>query len=61
MSNGHVATLELSVSLTGGDQTVEEDVGQVKVCVELDHPPLVPVLVTLTTQPGTALGMGQHY
>ena len=46
---------EVSVSITSGNQTVREDVGQVEVCIELDHSPLVPVYVTLTTLSGTAM------
>ena len=48
--------IDVEVSIDGGDQTVQEDAGQVKVCVSLSHPPLVPVSVTLTTEDGTALG-----
>ena len=42
--------------LSSGNQTVSEDAGSVKVCVELDHSPLVPVSITLSTESGTALG-----
>ena len=47
---------EVIVRLSSGNQTVSEDAGSVKVCVELDHSPLVPVSITLSTESGTALG-----
>ena len=46
----------MRVGFTVGDQTVDEDVGKVELCLQLDHPSLVPVSVTLITQPGTAVG-----
>ena len=46
---------EVNVSITGDNQAVREDVGQVEVCIELNHSPLVPVYVTLTTLSGTAM------
>ena len=45
------------VSITTDDQTRSEDVGSVEVCVTLDHAPSVPVLVTVSTEDGTAQGM----
>ena len=45
----------MTVSITGGGRIVREDVGSVEVCVQLDHTPLTPVSVTLTTTSGTAL------
>ncbi len=46
---------EVRVNIVGGNRTVGEDAGQVEVCVELNHSPLVPVFVTLSTESGTAL------
>lgn len=45
----------MTVSITSGSQIIGEGVGSVKVCVALDHLSLVPVSITVTTVPGTAL------
>ena len=47
---------DVTVSITNGDQIIQEDVGSVEVCVQLDHTPLTPVSVTLTSTSGTAIG-----
>lgn len=44
----------MTVGITGIDQAVKEDAGSVEVCVTLDHSPLVPVSVNITTENGTA-------
>ena len=46
----------MTASITGGDRVVGEDAGSVEVCVQLDHTPLTPVSVTLTSTSGTAVG-----
>lgn len=40
---------------------MNEDVGFVEVCVELNHSPLVPVFVTIATAPRTALSKQPIY
>lgn len=49
-------TVVVIVSTASEDQVISEDAGSVEVCVTLDHVPLVPVLVTVSTQDGTAEG-----
>ena len=54
-----IGCLDVTVSIIGGDRVVGEDAGSVEVCVQLDHTPLVPVSVTLTSTSGTAIGTVQ--
>lgn len=52
----NAALLDVMVNIVGGDRIVEEDDGFVKICMSLDHVPLVPVSITINTADGTALG-----
>ena len=51
---------EVRVNITSGNQVVSEALGEVEVCVELNHSPLVPVFVTLTAVSGTAQSKTPH-
>ena len=47
-------TVDVTVEITGGDLVVQEGAGSVLVCVTLDHVPLVPVAVTISSSGMTA-------
>lgn len=55
--NQHHVSAEVEVRIVTDDLVLAESSGSAEVCVELDHSPLAPVSVLISTEQDTALGM----